>query len=128
MDNTKVLIDTSIIIDHFRKSDKTNTRLVQHFKKYSLFISSITVFELYNGASSPEKAHDIELILKNVEVIDVNKKIAIEASKIYLLLAKKNKAIEFRDILIAATAIVSKMPIDTLNVNHFSRIAGLKLI
>ena len=128
MDNPKLLIDTSIIIDHFRKRDKTNTLLILQYQKYLLYISSVTVFELYNGASTSEKVRDIELLLKNVKVFDFNTKIAFEASKIYRHLLSENKIIEFRDIFIASTAIVNKIPLATLNLSHFERIRGLRLI
>ena len=128
MDNPKLLIDTSIIIDHFRKKDKTNTLLLELYQNYLLHISSVTVFELYNGASSSEKVKDIELLLKNVKVLDFNAEIASVASKIYRQLISENKIIEFRDIFIAATAIVNKMSVSTLNVNHFKRIKGLRII
>jgi predicted nucleic acid-binding protein len=128
MDNPKLLIDTSIIIDHFRKKDKINTLLLELYQNYLLHISSVTVFELYNGASSSEKVEDIELLLKNVKVLDFNSEIASVASKIYRQLISENKIIEFRDIFIASTAIVNKMPVSTLNVNHFKRIKGLRII
>jgi predicted nucleic acid-binding protein len=128
MDNPKLLIDTSIIIDHFRKKDKTNTQLINFYQKYLLHISSVTVFELYNGASTSEKVRDIELLLKNVRVIDFSAKIAFEASKIYRQLLSENKVIEFRDIFIASTAKVNKLPLATLNISHFERIKGIKLI
>ncbi len=59
MDNPKLLIDTSIIIDHLRKQDKSKTQLIQLYKIYLLHISSVTVFELYNGPSSIEKVKDM---------------------------------------------------------------------
>ena len=47
------MIDTSILIDYFRKTDKNNSRLVSHFKNYdTLYISSVTEFEVVNGATS----------------------------------------------------------------------------
>ena len=128
MAHSKILIDTSIIIDHFRKKDKSNTRLVQLFKKYILSISSISAFELYNGASKPELARDIELILRNLEIIDFTLQAAIEASAIYKQLVSENKVVEFRDIFIAASAITNNLPLDTLNVQHFGRIKGLEII
>jgi len=71
---------------------------------------------------------DIKLLLKNVKVVDFTSKIALEASKIYLQLLTENRIIEFRDIFIASTAIVNKIPLATLNLNHFERIKGLRLI
>jgi tRNA(fMet)-specific endonuclease VapC len=128
MDNPKLLIDTSIIIDHFRKKDKTHTLLIQLYQKYMLYISRVTVFELYNGASTSEKARDIELLLKNVKVVDFTSKIAFEASKLYRQLLSENKIIEFRDIFIASTAIVNKIPMSTFNLSHFERIKNLRMI
>jgi predicted nucleic acid-binding protein len=98
MDNPKLLIDTSIIIDHFRKKDKTNTQLINFYQKYLLHILSVTVFELYNGASTSEKVRDIELLLKNVRVIDFSAKTAFEASKIYRQLLSENKVILEKEI------------------------------
>lgn len=128
MDNPKLLIDTSVIIDHFRKKDKTNTQLIKFYQKYLLHISSVTVFELYNGASTSDKVRDIELLLKNVRVIDFSARTAFEASKIYRQLLSENKVIEFRDIFIASTAKVNRIPLATLNISHFERIKGIKLI
>ena len=128
MDNPKLLIDTSIIIDHFRKQDKSKTQLIQLYKNYLLHISSVTVFELYNGASSLEKVKDIELLLKNVKIIDFTSKIAFEASKIYRELLSENKMIEFRDIFIGSTSIVNKIPLATFNLKHFERIKGLRIV
>ena len=51
MAEKKLMIDTSLLIDYFRKTDKVNARLVTHFKNYGqLYISSITEFEVLNGA------------------------------------------------------------------------------
>lgn len=128
MDYPELLIDTSLIIDHFRKKDKSKTRLSQLYSRYSLRISSVTVFELYNGASTSEKIKDIELLLKIVRVNDFTSKIAIEASKIYRELLAENKMIEFRDIFIASTAIANKIPLATGNLKHFQRIKDLTMI
>lgn len=53
---------------------------------------------------------------------------AKEASKIYRNLRTKNKIIEFRDILIASSAIIYKIPIATINKKHFERIDVLEII
>jgi tRNA(fMet)-specific endonuclease VapC len=46
-----VLIDTSILIDLFRKSDKSNSVLISLVKQgYSYCISAITEYEIFTGA------------------------------------------------------------------------------
>ena len=56
MEDGKIIIDTSILIDYFRKTDKEKSRLVRHFRRYqSIYISSITEFEIYNGATEAHR-------------------------------------------------------------------------
>ena len=46
------MVDSTILIDYFRKTDKINSKLVSHFKNYDqLYISSVTEFEVINGAT-----------------------------------------------------------------------------
>lgn len=50
-----IQIDTSILIDYFRKSDKTNSKFVKLTLQGLVFqISSITEYEIYSGAT-PEQ-------------------------------------------------------------------------
>ncbi len=52
MADDKLIVDTTILIDYFRKTDKANSKLVSHFKQYkNLYISSVTEFEVINGAT-----------------------------------------------------------------------------
>ena len=50
MANPKLMVDTSVLIEYFRKTDKANSRLLSHFEQFDqLFISSVTEFEVVNG-------------------------------------------------------------------------------
>lgn len=52
MADKELMVDSTILIDYFRKRDKNNSRLVRHFKRYNtLYISSVTEFEVINGAT-----------------------------------------------------------------------------
>ena len=101
---------------------------IELFQKYELYISVILVFELYNGASTDSKSNDIETVCKNIEILDFDLSSAKLSSEIFRNLRSKNKLIEFRDILIGATALKNNMPIATLNKKHFIRIAGIKIL
>lgn len=47
MADNKLIVDSTILIDYFRKTQKENARLVFHFKQYNnLYISSVTEFEV----------------------------------------------------------------------------------
>ena len=60
-------------------------------------------------------------------IIMVIIEVAEKASEIFHALKQQNKLIEFRDIFIAAAAIVYQMPLKTLNIKHFQRVEGLTL-
>ncbi len=128
MENRRVLIDTSIVIEYLRSQNRKVSAFVKLFKDNDLCISAISIFELYNGATNESKKHDIEILCYELENIDFDTDTAKTASEIYRNLRSKNKIIEFRDILISATAIRYNLPIATLNVKHFERIENLQLI
>ena len=47
------LVDTTILIDYFRKTDKANAKLVALFdQNYDFSISAITHYEIYSGATA----------------------------------------------------------------------------
>jgi predicted nucleic acid-binding protein len=74
------------------------------------------------------KYQDIETICQNIEVVDFNLPISKIASEIYRDLRKRNKLIEFRDILIGATAIAEQISIVTNNKKHFERIQNINML
>ena len=52
MADSKLIVDTTILIEYFRKTDKANSKLVSHFKQSeNLYISRVTEFEVINGAT-----------------------------------------------------------------------------
>lgn len=128
MEPSELLIDTSIIIDHLRKTDKRRSILFNIAETASLFVSSVTVFELLAGATDAAKQKDVHTILDGIAVLPFDIASAEEAGKLYLELYATNSLIEIRDIFIAATARANGLPIMTLNQKHFERVRGLKLI
>jgi predicted nucleic acid-binding protein len=127
MDRKRVLIDTSIIIDHLRKGDKKKSLLYKTIEKNKLYISSVSVFELYAGAIDERKTKDIEIILRALEPIPFSAEMGRRAGKLYISLKKENLLLEIRDLLIGATAITWSLPLLTLNKKHFNRMQEITL-
>jgi tRNA(fMet)-specific endonuclease VapC len=51
------MVDTSVLIEYFRKSKKEETRLFQHAASGTkIFVSAITEFEILNGAKASHRA------------------------------------------------------------------------
>jgi tRNA(fMet)-specific endonuclease VapC len=128
MENEKLLIDTSILIDYFRRTDKEKSRLIHHFRRFQkIYITSITEFEIYNGATDVHKEF-WDKMLTRIIVLDFDSLAAREAARIVSELKPKRKTIDKPDLFIAAIAIVNGLTFDTLNIKHFIHIANLKLL
>ena len=128
MENSGMVIDTSIFIEFLRKRDKSKTILALLPNNTSLFVSAVTVYELMMGATDSQKKNDVEILLEGVPVLPFNNDVSLKAAEIYHNLRRRNQLIEFRDIFIAATAIIFQLPIKTLNQAHFQRIETLELV
>ena len=123
-----ILLDSSILIELFRKKDKEKTLFYSLAKTYkTLCISSITYYEI--GIGNRKSHSDYwEKLSENLRILPFDKECSDNAITIYLDLLKANKMIDLADILIGATALTHNLPIATLNDKHFNRIKGLEII
>jgi tRNA(fMet)-specific endonuclease VapC len=123
-----ILADTSILIEHFRKSIKANSKLVALYDRgYEFCISAVTEFEIYSGAPDQQTRYWHEL-LQDVRVLNFDSNAAGQAVKIYNKLKLISKQIDTADLFIAAIALSNNLAIATLNKKHFERVDGLILI
>ncbi len=123
-----VLVDTSILIDLFRKTDKQNSELVKIVREgYGYCISSITQYEIYVGAQ-PNQLDFWNALLGKIEVISFDKAVAKIAVEVNKQLKRDRKQIAIPDLFIAATALLQNIPLATLNKKHFDRVEGLKIL
>jgi predicted nucleic acid-binding protein len=128
MANKKLMVDTSLLIDYFRKTDKNNARLLAHFSNYdALYISSITEFEVLNG-TKPSHQDFLNIMLSKFTILDFGSEAAREAALITEQLKAKRKMIDKPDLFIAATAIANGLQFDTLNIKHFTHIEKLSML
>lgn len=128
MADKKLMIDSSILIDYFRKTDKAKSRLIAHFRNYGhIYISSITEFEVVNGATK-EHLQFWDGMLARFSVLSFDSQTARKAAEIVAKLKSKRKSIDKPDLFIAATAIAHRLTLDTLNIKHFIHIDELNLL
>ncbi len=123
-----VLANTSILIDYFRKTDKSKSTLVKLFDEGNDFcISAITEYEIYSGTTELQTAFWKEM-LKMTMVIAFDQSIVTVAVKINKALKLKSKQIAIADLFIASTAVANNLPLATLNKKHFERVDELQLL
>lgn len=120
-----ILVDTSVLIDLFRKTDKDNAFLVSLVKQnYEYCISAVTEYEIYRGALLGQ-VDFWDNLLGKVQVLAFDKEAARVAVDLNFELKRKRQQIAIPDLFIAATAVIHKLPLATLNRKHFERIDGL---
>ena len=128
MADKTLMIDSTILIDYFRKTDKDNSRLVNHFKDYDiLYISSVTEFEVINGAT-PSHLQFWDHMLSRFIILNFDSKAARQAAEVVRQLKTIRKSIDKPDLFIAATAVSNGLTLDTLNKKHFIYIDSLNLL
>lgn len=123
-----VVVDTSVLIDHIRQRGKNS--IFDEFTKKSkevLAVSLISVQELFEGKSTRKAEIEYEIInlINSLEVSPYtfeNAKLAGEIAR------DLDHSIDLADAAIAATAILNKAKLFTLNKRDFKGINGLKLI
>lgn len=121
-------MDTGILIDFFRKKNKSKSFLYQlSLKNPELKVSTITQYEILLGANDSQ--WDFwESFFDRVQILPFDEESAIIAAQIYKQLKSQNKLIAIADILIASIALNNQFPLATLNKKHFSRINTLELL
>ena len=128
MANKIIVVDTSVLIDLFRKTDKSNSLLVSLVEQgYDYCISAITEYEIYRGALLGQLSFWDDL-LEKIQVLPFDKIASRVAVNINADLKRKRKQIDIPDLFIAATAIANNLPLATINRKHFDRIDTLNLI
>ena len=122
------LVDTSVLINYYRKTDKANSVWVKLVRQgYRFSISAVTKYEIYSGATQSQLDF-WDNILQAVEVIPFDETCVDTAVGVNAALKRKRKQIGIADLFIAATALTRYLPIATINKSHFDRIDGLEII
>ena len=95
-------------------------------------VSSITVSELLHGyhRARPEarrlsRARFIDTLLAEMGVLPFDLEVAREHAKIWADLTERGEMIGPYDLIIAATAVVHRAPLATLNYREFQKVRGL---
>jgi len=133
-----ILVDTTYLVDLIRK--RVDQESLDNLYDEILFISEISVFELYFGIYANKilakdmknlknRIDTLEKILSRFQRLPFGKNEAIESAKILGQLKLNGKNMEFRDGMIASTGLANGInQILTRNQSHFDRIPGISVI
>jgi tRNA(fMet)-specific endonuclease VapC len=127
-----LILDSSVLIAAERHKLDWDA-FVQAFRDESLFISAITLSELWHGCHRGKGARLPQRIafVREIEAIAPVLPFAIEEAlvhaKIWAHLEEAGQKIGSHDFIIAATALVHDCSVATLNEDEFKRIPNLRL-
>ena len=122
---TKILLDTSVVVDFLRRKDKENA-LLHPLLDQELFISIITHTELFGGKSAWDnnKARDqLMEFIEGIIIIPLTEEISKQAG----FIRAYNYTRDTLDAIIAATAIQYDYKLITLNEKDFRKIPNLEI-
>lgn len=125
-----VILDTSVLIDYLRRPEGNGSPLQEFAQlpsKEKQAISILTIQELYAGKSSKElKKEQLFLeVVSSLEILPYTYNTARLAGEIVRDLGKP---LGFPDAAIAATAILNKAQLFTLNKKDFQAVKGLRFL
>lgn len=127
-----IVVDTDILIDMLREKEFAVSKIKELEKKEELATTDINAFELYFGAyNSREKDRNLSStkgLLKTLTLLHTDEDSMEIAGKILADRRSKGRAIEIRDLLIAAMALQKGYSLLTMNKEHFRGIEGLALV
>lgn len=126
MANSRLGIDTDIIVDYLRRR---NDILEQAIAQFDCLFTAITVYELEIGlVRAPNQYNVLQDLLGLVSVLPLDRDAARAAAQVYERLRAQGLAIGLQDTLIAGTCIAQDVPLLTRNIGHFGRIHELTLV
>ncbi len=120
------VIDTNFLIDILKsKTDEATVDMIDNPKT-----TTVSAYELYYGArrsANPVKSFsEVTSLLKSIDLLEFNKSSALKAGDIQAELMNIGKPINILDVFIAAITITNKEVLLTRDLDHFSRIPGLR--
>ena len=121
MAKISVLVDTDIFIDYFNTS---RFHALFDSSRFTLYYSIITKKELLTKPGLRDNERESILSeLRRCRLIALSDAIATRYSD----LRRQHPALDKSDALIAATALVKRLPLMTRNKRHFRMVTGLTL-
>lgn len=117
-----LLIDTDVLIDYLR--DHADAVVYLESIAEEVFISAITVAELYAGVREGEERAALDSFVKAFEIVLVDEAIAVKGG-MYRRDYRKSHNVGLADAIIAASAEAKNAILVTLNSKHFPMLTNV---
>ncbi len=123
-------LDTNVIVDVLRGDEKLKEKFEMASNDYKLFITPITLCELFRGAFGHAKAEDkiriLELFISNFYLLEFDISACKEFGRFCLNLKNIGRKVNEFDLMIASIVKVNNLILITRDKKHFENI-GIKV-
>ncbi|MBK6904235.1 MAG: type II toxin-antitoxin system VapC family toxin [Saprospirales bacterium] len=123
-----ICIDTNLLIDYYRKKDKTQTRLRLLAHQFQIVVPAIVAYEFIRGDKGSEPDVFLDRLFAQTSSLAFDLTCARKAAEIWRDLKAIGKSIEPEDLFIATTALVWGYRLATNNHKHFEFIPGIRFV
>ncbi len=127
----KVLIDTSVWVDFFRKKESPVSARVREYLKLNQVCSAGPILvELYQGAKTQREIEILDQLFDTISYVDLTRENYHHAGRVSQKAAREGKVFSTIDVILAVLAHDADLPLFSLD-RHFqdiSRYCALSLI
>jgi tRNA(fMet)-specific endonuclease VapC len=119
----KVLIDTSVWIEFFRKKESSiSSRLKEYLKLNQACYTGPIAVEVYQGAKTPKEIQIIDQLLQTIHYVEITRMHYHHAGLISQKAAREGKVFSTIDMILASVAHDEQLLLFSL-VTHFQEIS-----
>ena len=113
-----MLVDTCVLVDHFRGNASVLAFLKSNIGKLS--VSSVTDMEIAQGVRDKKELREYERLLRSlsINIIEIDESTSLKA-RLWVRAYGLSHNLNFADALIAATAFNADLTVVTFNIKDF---------
>ena len=121
-----VIVDTSILIDFLKGSEKYAEEITSLLLKNRAITTGIIIAELLQGIKNPKEEQNISELMTAINTLEISTELWIKTGKLSSSLRKKGISLPLTDIAIATLALEFNLYVFTID-KHFEQIPGIHL-
>jgi len=122
-----VVADTDILIDALHGRDPAADRVTIGLETGALATTVVTAFELLSGSTEGKARESVERLLAALPQLPLDEAAGRAAAEVRRDLDARGTPIGMADFLIAGVCLARSATLLTRNLEHFSRVPGLRL-
>lgn len=128
MDLTRLCVDTGPLIAFLKGRNPGAAAVERAVREMDCCVTAITAYELLFGVARARRQIGEDALLGTLQTLPLDIAAARRAAQLHDELIRHNKDIGIKDVLIAAICLEHKLPLLTLNQEHFGRVPGLTVV